>query len=47
MMRSRTGFARLLPLLVLTGLVAGTAALLASARPVQAPEPLRLINGSC
>jgi hypothetical protein len=33
-MRQRSAFARLLPLLVLTGLAAGTIALLASARPV-------------
>ena len=33
-MRSRSGFARLTPLVVLTGLAAGTIALLASARPV-------------
>ena len=37
-MRSRPGFARLLPLIALTGLAAGTIALLASARPVQAPQ---------
>ena len=36
-MRTRPGFARLLPLMALTGLAAGTIALLASARPVQAP----------
>ena len=36
-MPSRPGFARLLPLLALTGLAAGTLALLASARPRQAP----------
>src|SRR5438067_5706298 len=35
--RTQPGFARLLPLLVLTGLAAGTITLLASARPVQAP----------
>jgi len=38
-MKSRPGFARLLPLMALSGLVAGTIALLASARPVQAPPP--------
>jgi hypothetical protein len=37
MMRTRTGFARMLPLMALTGLAAGTIVLLASARPVQAP----------
>src|SRR5436309_513797 len=36
-MRTRPGFARLLPLMALTGSAAGTVALLASARPVQAP----------
>jgi hypothetical protein len=35
--RTRPGFALLLPLMALTGLAAGTIALLASARPVQAP----------
>jgi hypothetical protein len=38
-MQGRPGFARLLPLTVLTGPAAGTVALLASARPVQAPAP--------
>ena len=38
-MRLRSGFARLLPLMVLAGLAAGTIALLASALPVQAPPP--------
>jgi hypothetical protein len=37
-MRPRPGFARLLPLMALTGVAAGTLALLASARPAQAPE---------
>src|SRR5437868_4974420 len=41
MMRLRSGFARLLRLIALTGLAAGTIALLASARPVQAPAPAR------
>jgi hypothetical protein len=36
-MRTRHGFARLLPLIVLTGLAAGTLALLACERRVQAP----------
>jgi hypothetical protein len=36
-MQTRPGFARLLPLMALTGLAAGTVALLASARPMQAP----------
>jgi uncharacterized protein YjbI with pentapeptide repeats len=39
MMRTRPGIARLLPLAALTGLAAGTIALLASARAVQAPGP--------
>jgi uncharacterized protein YjbI with pentapeptide repeats len=39
-MRPRPGFARLLPLMALTGLAAGTLALMASARPVQAPGPM-------
>jgi hypothetical protein len=44
-MRTRPGFARLLPLAVLTGLAAGTIALLSSARPTQAPaHPLRHLN---
>jgi hypothetical protein len=38
-MRTRAGFARQLRLIALTALAAGTIALLASARPVQAPEP--------
>src|SRR5436309_2109146 len=38
-MRTRLGFARLLPLMALTGLAAGTLALLASAQAVQAPAP--------
>jgi hypothetical protein len=38
-MRTRPGFARLLPLMALTGLAAGTVALLASAQPVQTPAP--------
>src|SRR5205823_698063 len=38
-MQPRPGFARLLPLRSLTGLAAGTLALLPSARPVQAPAP--------
>jgi hypothetical protein len=37
-MQRRLGFARLLPLMVLSGLAAGTFALLASALPVQAPR---------
>jgi len=37
-MRTPPGFARLLPLLALTGLAAGTITLLASARPVLAPQ---------
>jgi len=37
-MPARPGFARLLPLMMLTGLAASTVALLASARPVQAPQ---------
>jgi len=37
-MRVRPGFARLLPLIVLTGLAAGTIALLASPRAVQTDE---------
>ena len=37
-MQVRSGFARLLPLMALTGLAAGSFALLASARPVQAPQ---------
>jgi len=40
-MHSRPGFARLLPLMALTGLAAGTRTLLASARPVQSPETER------
>src|SRR5947209_20430506 len=36
-MRTRSGFARLLPLMAFAGLAAGTIVLLASARPVQAP----------
>jgi hypothetical protein len=39
-MQRRPGFARLLPLMALTGLAAGTLALLACARPVQAPAPV-------
>lgn len=53
-MRIRSGFARLMPLLALTGLAAGTIALLASAQPVQAParaaRPTRIIGrygGGC
>src|SRR5437868_1532036 len=38
-MQPRLGFARLMPLMALTGLAGGTMALLASARPVQSPEP--------
>src|SRR6266516_297364 len=38
-MRSRTGFARLLPLIFLTGMAARRIAVLVSARPVQAPGP--------
>jgi Pentapeptide repeats (8 copies) len=38
-MRTRPGFARLLPLMALAGLAAGTLALLSSARPVQVPAP--------
>ena len=37
-MEPRPGFARLLPLMALTGLAAGTIVLLVSARPVQAPQ---------
>lgn len=43
-MRARPGFARLLPLLALTGLAAGTITLLASARPVHAPNPPTVIR---
>jgi hypothetical protein len=46
-MQPRPGFARLLPFTVLAGLVAGTLALLASARPVQAPEPERVVFFAC
>jgi hypothetical protein len=38
-MQPRPGFARLLPLMALINPAAGTVALLASARPVQAPAP--------
>ena len=41
--RSRPGFARLLPLAVLTGAAAGAIALLASARPVQAPASVVVV----
>src|SRR5690349_15630399 len=44
-MQRRPGFARLLPFLALTGLAAGTLALLASARPVQAPTPMMPRDG--
>jgi hypothetical protein len=37
-MQTRAGFARLMPLVALTGLAAGTIALLASARPVREPK---------
>src|SRR5438105_2993382 len=42
MMRIRPGLARLVPLAVLTGLAAGTIALLARARPARAPAAAML-----
>jgi hypothetical protein len=45
-MQRRRGFARLLHS-VLAGLVAGTLALLASARPKQAPEPEGAVHFAC